>query len=216
MSDEIVEISKSRLNVLEQVNSLTNQLWNDPVEGIKIKESVKRKFPNSNLPEVDALNTSRKIESDILAKVEETKKETLARIEAFENSQKERDAKTADDISKQSFATDVETTRKKYQLSPEGMEKVFARMKEKNNPDVEAAAAWVTDHETKAAPINSSGYAPQTLNAFGSTQEDKDWELLNKNPWDMKFADKEINQILTDFNNGRGGLYGPNGMGGEL
>lgn len=216
MSDEIVEVSRAHLTELEKISSLTNALWNDPVEGIKIKESVKRKFPNSNLPEVDAINTIRKSESEIIAKVEAKEKALEDRISAFENSQKERDTKAADEASKKSFESDVESTRKKYQLSPEGMEKVFARMKEKNNPDVEAAAAWVTDHEVKAAPINASGYAPQNINPFGASEEDKNWELLNKNPWDMKFADKEINQICNDFNNGRGGLYGPNGMGGEL
>lgn len=216
MSDEIVEISRDRLVALERVNKLTNDLWNDPNLGLKVKELVKEKYPNSNLPEVDAIRTSRKVESEILSRVDAKEKALEDRISAFENSQKERDTKAADEKSKQAFESDVESTRKKYQLSPEGMEKVFARMKEKNNPDVEAAAAWVTDHEVKAAPINSSGYTPQNLNVFGSSQEDKDWELLNKNPWDMKFADKEINQICNDFNNGRGGLYGSNGMGGEL
>lgn len=216
MSNETVEISQSQLVALQNSSKLIDALWNDPVSGMTVKELTKKKFPNANIPELDAVQTVRKSETDILTKVEEANKATLSRIEAFEKSQKEKEDSDKEIKAKADFEAEVVSTKKKYQLSSEGMEKVFARMKEKNNPDVEAAAAWVTDHEVKAAPVQSSGYAPQSMNAFGSTQEDKDWELLQKNPWDMKFADKEITNILTDFNNGRGHLYGPNGMGGEL
>lgn len=218
MTDEIVEISKSRLNLLEGVSKLNNELWNDPNVGPKIKEIVKDKYPNANIPEVDAIRTARKTETDLLARVEEKEKALLSRIETFENSQKEKEEKESNTRAEREFASDVESVKKKYQLSAEGMEKVFARMKEKNNPDVESAAAWVTDHEPKQAPISSSSYSDPAFNPFGSkdSSENKAWETLNRNPWDGKFAEQEIAKITSDFANGRGDLYGPNGMGGQL
>lgn len=219
MSDEIVEISKSRLSALEGSSKLINDLWNDPKLGMKVKAITKEKFPNSNIPELDAVNEVHTTEERILTAVKAEKKTLEDRITAFEKNQQERDEKEANSRAESSFAADVEATKKKYQLSPEGMEKVFARMKEKNNPDVEAAAAWVTDHQAPAKPLDQPGYGSQSMdfqNSFNSAQDDKDWELLNKNPFDMKFADQEIRRITQDFNNGRGHLYGANGMGGEL
>lgn len=213
MSDEEVTVSAARLKLLERNANLAEALWNDPKHGMKIKEIAKEKWPDSNIPELDAIREVKKTESDILTKVEETKKETIARIEAFEAERKKEKEEAREARAKSDFESDVESAKKKYQLTPEGMEKVFARMKEKNNPDVEAAAAWVTDHQP--APLNHTS-APSAFNPFGSRSEDKDWELLNKNPFDGKFAEQEISRITADFANGLGHKYGANGMGGEL
>jgi len=216
MSEEYVEIPRSKLELLEGVSKLNNELWNDSQYGMQIKEIVKAKYPNANIPEVDMVRETRKAESEILSKVEQERVALEARMAAWEAKQTERDEKDAQTRAEKEFAAEVEAGRKKYALTQEGIDKVFARMKEKNNPDFESAAAWVTDHQAAAAPVEHSGYGPQSMNAFGSTAEDKDWELLNRNPWDMKFADKEIRQITQDFANGRGDRYGANGMGGEL
>src|ERR1700733_10386092 len=186
MSDEVVEISKSRLALLEGVSKLNNDLWNDPTIGPKVKELVKDKYPQANIPEVDALRTARKSETDILAKVEATKKETFDRLDAFEKAQKEKEEKDSNAKAEREFASEMDATKKKYQLTDEGMEKVIARMRAKNSPDVEAAAAWVTDHEPKQAPISGSGGHDASFNPFGSkdSSTDKAWEILNKNPWD--------------------------------
>lgn len=205
MTDEVVEVSRARLSLLEGVAKLKEELWNDPKHGMTIKKIVKEKYPDANLPEVDADATVRKAENDILSKVEEANKANIARIEAFEKSQKDREDKDAEKTATKNFESDVEATKKKYQLTPEGMEKVFARMKEKNNPDVEAAAAWVTDHEQKASPVTNSSYAPQDMNLYGSSQGDKEWEDLNKDP--IKFFDKTVTDMLNDFGNGNQSKY---------
>ena len=215
MTDEIVEISRSRLNLLEGVSKLNNELWNDPKYGSQIKEIVKEKYPNANIPEVDAARSVRKAESDILTKVEEANKATLSRIEAFEAAQKAREEKDVNTKAEKDFAADVEATKRKYQLTPEGMEKVFARMKEKNNPDVEAAAAWVTDHEPKQDPLMNPSYSPENMDMFGASRGDKEFEEINRHAFDGKWFDKEVRAINEDFMNGRGGLYGVDGMGGQ-
>ena len=216
MTDEIVEITRSRLNLLEGVSKLNNELWNDPKLGMQVKELVKEKYPNANIPEIDAARSVKKAESDILTKVEEANKATLARIEAFEAAQKKEKEDSIAAKAEKDFASEIEATKRKYQLTPEGMEKVFARMKEKNNPDVEAAAAWVTDHEPKQDPLMNSSYSPTNMDVFGSSSGDKEFEEINKHAFDGKWFDKEVRKINEDFINGRGGLYGADGMGGQL
>ena len=202
--DEFVEISKARLATLEGISKLNNELWNDSKYGMQIKEMVKEKYPNANIPEVDVVRTSKKAESEIMARVEAGNKEVLARIEAFEKAQAEAKEKDNNAKAEREFEASVEATKKKYQLTPEGMEQVFARMKEKNNPDVEAAAAWVTDHETKAKPVTNS-YAPQSMDMYGSKSGDKEWEALNRDP--LAYGDAELARIANDFQNGNFSKY---------
>lgn len=216
MTDDIIEISRSRLNLLEGVAKLKDELWNDPVHGMKIKEIVKEKYPNANIPEVDAFRSSKKAETDILNKVEEANKALTAKLDAFEAAQKKDKEDSAAAKAERDFASEIESTKKKYQLTPEGMEKVFARMKEKNNPDVESAAAWVTDHEPKQDPIMNSSYSPANMDLYGASSGDKEFEEINKHAFDGKWFDKEVRKINEDFLNGRGGLYGADGMGGQL
>lgn len=216
MTDETIEVRTSYLQNLENTKRLAETLWNDEKVGLPIKERYKELHPNANIPEVEVAKSAKKVHDEILSKVEATKKETVDRIEAFEKAQKEREDKDTQKRAETEFASEIESVKKKYQLTAEGMEKVFSRMKEKNNPDVESAAAWVTDNEPKTSPTHSSNYSPASLHPFGAGTEDKAWELLNKNPWDGRFADQEIRKIQEDFMNGRGHLYGSNGMGGEL
>lgn len=203
--DEMVEISQSRLALLEGVAKIKEELWNDSKFGPTIKEMVKQKFPNANIPEVDMARASRNAETTILAKVEEKEKALESRIEAFEKAQKERDEKDSNAKEEMAFTREVESVKKKYQLSSEGMEKVFSRMKEKNNPDVESAAAWVTDHEVKEAPPAASPYSPQSLDLYGSKSGDKAWEELNRDP--LAYGDAEIARMANDFSNGNFGKY---------
>jgi len=213
--EDTVEVSRSRLSLLENVGKLANELWNDDKIGLVVKERFKEKHPDANVPEVVIAQNSRKVEQEILSKVEAKEKAVDEKISHFEKTWKEKEEAENKRKAEQEFAAEVDAAKKKYQLTAEGMEKVFARMKEKNNPDVEAAAAWVTDHEVKT-PTSTSSFADPMFNPFGSRGEDKAWELLNRNPFDGKFAEQEIAKIQNDFASGRAHLYGPNGMGGEL
>lgn len=205
MTDEFVEIPKSRLQLLEDVARLKDSMWNDPKFGNQIKEMVKEKYPNANIPEVDMLRANRTAEAAILAKVEEKETALNARIEAFEKKQNERDAGAKQEKEEKEFASDIERTKAKYKLSSEGMEKVFNRMKEKNNPDVEAAAAWVTDHEVKDIPAPSSPFAPSAMDLYGSKSGDSAWADLNRDP--LAYGDAEIARMANDFANGNFGKY---------
>lgn len=204
MTDEIVEVSKSRLLALENVNQLKEALWNDPTTGPKIKELVKDKFPQADIPEVDIIRNTRKMEAEVLTKVAEKEKAVDEKISAFEKKWADRDEAAAKAKEEKEFESEVAAVKKKYQLTSEGMEKVFARMRDKNNPDVEAAAAWVTDHEVKA-PTQQSNYAPDTMDLYGSNSGADEWADLNKDP--RRYGDKVITEIINDFNNGNHNKY---------
>ncbi len=205
MSDDIVEISKAKLALLEGQSKLNQELWNDPKYGLQIKEMVKDKYPHANIPELDAFKAVKESESQILSKVAEKEKAVDEKIAAFEKTWQERDEKVASEKQEREFASEVEATKKKYQLSAEGMEKVFARMKEKNNPDVEAAAAWVTDHQVAAKPVDSNNFSPQDMNLYGSSHADAEWEAFNRNP--IKAGDAVLTEMINDFQNGRQDKY---------
>lgn len=204
MTDETIEVSKARLIALEGVNQLKEALWNDPKLGPQIKEMVKEKFPQANIPEVDAARAARKVESEVLEKVTAKEKALDDKIAAFNKAQEDRDTEYRTRKEEKEFESEVEDVRKKYQLTPEGMEKVFARMKAKNSPDVEGAAAWVTDQESKA-PVQENSFAPQTLDMYGANSGADEWRELNIDP--RKYGDKVLTEMSNDFRNGNFGKY---------
>ena len=202
--DDIVEISKSKLDLLNGVSTLNNALWNDPKVGMVMKERTKELYPNANIPEVDAVVSARKVEHELLTKVEAKEKAIEDRIAAFEAKQLATDEAAKNAQAEKTFSAEIDATKKKYNLTAEGMEKVFARMKEKNNPDVESAAAWVTDHEVKA-PVQNSNHSPSNMNLYGSSDGDAEWASLNKNP--QKWGDATLTEMINDFQSGNFGKY---------
>lgn len=204
MSDENIEVSKARLTALEGVNQLKEALWNDPKFGPQIKEMVKEKFPQANIPEVDAARAARKVETEVLEKFTAREKAIDEKIASFNKAQEDRDTEHRTRKEEKEFEVEVDSVRKKYQLTAEGMEKVFARMKAKNNPDVEAAAAWVTDHESKA-PMQENSFTPQGIDMYGANSGADEWRELNTDP--RKYGDKVITEMANDFRNGNFGKY---------
>jgi Skp family chaperone for outer membrane proteins len=204
MSDT-VELPVERAKILENSAKLLNQLWNDPKEGINVKKAWKNVFPDAVIPEVEIDREKNRIEQELATKAEETNKMLQDKLSAFEKKLQERDEAERSAKEAQQFEQEIDSVRRKYALTEEGMQKVYARMKEKNNPDVEAAAAWVTDHEVKAKPTSNSSFAPQEMNLYGSSNADKEWETLNKNP--IKYFDNTVTEMINDFNNGSFGKY---------
>lgn len=205
MTDETVEISRSQLALLQQTAQLTKALWDDPKHGMMVKEAAKDKFPDAVIPEVDTIRALRKTEESVTSRIDAATKALEDRLAASEKALKDKEDADAEAKETKKFAKAVDATKKKYQLTPEGMEKVFARMKEMNNPDVEAAAAWVTDHQAMTKPTDVSNYSPSDMNLYGSGREDAEWAELNKNP--LRWGSNEIAQMADDFANGRQGKY---------
>lgn len=202
---DTVEIGREELALLKQTANVANTLWNDSKYGMVMKEAVKEKFPTATIPEVDVIRTARVAEQKAAEIAEGAVKKIDERISAFEKTWNARDESAKAAKEEAEFSQEVEATKRKYNLTSEGMQKVFDRMKERNNPDVESAAAWVTDHESKPSPVPGNNYTPQSLNLYGSADGDKEWAELNANP--LKYGDKVLSEMANDFANGNYGKY---------
>jgi hypothetical protein len=211
---DIVEVPAQRLALLEKVEKLANGLFNDPKNGMMVKAAFKEKYPDAILPEVDAFNAAQNVKKDVLGAVDDRIKGLNDTMTKFIDEQKLAREAANKEREENDFARQCKDAQDRYRLTDAGMQAVFQRMKDMNNPDAEAAAAWVASNITKAEPVSGSGYAPH--NPFGINQPESHYELLNKNPFDGKFAEAEIAKINQDFANGKGYLYGADGMGGEF
>lgn len=195
---EMVEISKAELDLLRDGNTVLRSLWNDKEEGLSIKRRAKAKFPELHVPELDTIETVTKPYDQKLSKMEEENKQLRERFDKYEREKIEA-SEEAD------FTKDLDSAFKRFSLTEDGKKKAIDRMREKKSVDAEAAAAWVVSQEPKQKPTASSNYLPQSMNLYGSTEQDDKWGDLNKDP--VKFADREIANILSDFANGDGNKY---------
>lgn len=180
----------AELQRLAQSGKIAEQVWNDPIHGMKLKSIVKEAIPEANIPELDVLNQTNKVRDESFAKVEALE----AKLAKFEEANTKRLEDDKIQREEANFTSRLEAVRKAKHFTDEGMKKVIDRMKEHNNPDVEAAAAWVLSQEPKVP--TQSAYAPQTMDIYGSNSGDKKWEELNRNP--VAFFDKEVLEILND------------------
>lgn len=191
MADETVEISKSDLAILQNAHKLLGDLW-DGKTGMDFKKMVKAARPDTKIPELETIEAVTKPYDEKITHLTENNKKLEERLDKWEEDQKNRSEESE-------LSSTLHDVKKKYSLTDEGMDKVIARMKEKSNPDAEAAAAWVRDQLPKTKPVNNSNYTPQSFNLYGSSEKDEKWEALNKDP--IKFFDNEVATILNEFAN---------------
>ena len=184
------EISDAQLELANKYQTLYNKLWNDPKEGLAFKRKVKELVPEEQIPELDMIDTTVKPFEEKMAKQAEDNKALKERLDNIEKRSK--DEKEESDLVKS-----LDSARKKFHLTDEGFDKAVARMKEMNNPDAEAAAAWVASQEKKARPVGSSSFAPSALNLYGSNKVDESMADLHRDP--IAWQDATIQTMLDEF-----------------
>lgn len=211
---DIVEVPAQRLALLEKVEKLANGLFSDPKHGMTVKAAFKEKYPDAILPEVDAFHAAQAVKREVVSAVDDRIKglsDTMTKFIDEQKADREASNRKREDAD---FTQQIKDAQNRYHLTEAGMQAAFDRMKAQNNPDVESAAAWVASNIEKASPVSGSGYTP--VNPFGINAPEPHYELLNKDPFDGKFAEAEIARINADYAQGRGHLYGADGMGGEF
>lgn len=182
------EVSEEEYTVLTRAKNLLDRVWNDPEDGLNFKKKVKNLIPNAIIPEVEAANQTA-LEKRF-AKEAEERAAIAGRLDKWESARK--DEKEEGELSKT-----LNKVKSDFRFTDEGMDLVVSRMKEKNNPDAEAAAAWVLAQDKKNAPISKSNYSPASMNLFGAGKEDAMWADLNKDP--VAFFDAKTAEILNGF-----------------
>ena len=192
---DTVQVSKAEYATLQNAASfLKDGLWNDKDIGLKVKQKAKERFKDVAIPELEVQETLEAQKNAFEEKLEAERKareELKAEMDADKKSRQEKE----DNLS---FLDQYNKVKKDYSFTDEGMEKVMARMKEKNNPDIESAAAFVARQEP-SKPVSSSNYMPQEFdakNAFGGF-EGKVWEGF-ENPDTRRATENDIiNQVLN-------------------
>lgn len=187
----MAEITDERLAALTRAEKLLDALWNDKEKGLEFKKMVKAKVPDANIPQLDIIDTVTKPYNEKMASLEESNKKLTERLNNWET--EKLNAKEEADLAKQ-----LDAIRATHRFTDEGMKKVVERMRDKKNPDAEAAAAWVLAQEPKAKPVASSVVpgVPGKANLFGSAKASDDWKELNADP--VAYADQEIANIIAN------------------
>jgi hypothetical protein len=188
----MVEIDEEQLALLRRADAFLGKALNDGDIGPALQRKAKADFPNARFA-ADVADPFIKPIHDELKAEKEARTKLQDRLDARDKSEK--DAKETSELN-----ASLESARKRYRLTDEGMDKVMKRMRDMNNPDAEAAAAWVTDNEPAPKTTPASSYSPQALNLFGAGEksEDEKIQLLHRDP--LKFFDREVADILAEGN----------------
>ena len=186
------EVSEHELAVLRRAEGLLNNMISDPKEGLNVKRKIKALIPDAKFPELDVIDTVTQPFQARLAEQEKVNKSLADRLDAWETAQTNSKEESA-------LQAQLDSVKKAYSFTSDGMQKVIERMKEKNNPDAESAAAWVARQERKASPVTNSALMPSALNLYGSnkTSDDLDVVALNRDP--QGWADNKIIEMLNEF-----------------
>lgn len=165
-----VTVSKADYDTLTKIKALMDKAWDSKDTGPSLRKLLKTVEPGLKIPE--------DIADSVIAPVN-------TRLEGTEKSVKElgdRLTKFLDETTNEKATSrlrdELTSAQKKFGLDDEGMTKVMQRMKDKANPDVEAAAAWVASQAPKPQPISDHGISSISADLFGSTKQEDQWKAL--------------------------------------
>lgn len=190
---ETVTIPKSAYDTLTAIKSLMDKAWDSKETGSPLRKLLKQIDPNLKVPEDIADSVIAPVNARAEA-AEKAAKETSERLDKFL-------AETKDKDDTATLRKDLAAAQKKFGLDDEGLTKVMQRMKDKNNPDVESAAAWVASSAPKPQPISDHGITSLSADLFGTTKADDQYKELQTGGDPFKpggWFDREANKILNE------------------
>lgn len=132
---ETVTVSKAELDTLRNIRALMDKAWDNKEVGGPLRQLLKKVDPALKIPE----DVTASVIEPVNAKLTETQNEVKGlndRLTKFLD-------ETSNEKATSALRTELSAAQKKFGLDDEGMTKVMQRMKDKNNPDAEAAAAFV-------------------------------------------------------------------------
>jgi hypothetical protein len=185
------EITDAQKAEYDRALSALNAMWAHPEHGIAVKRAYKAIHPQASIPEVDAPEL---VVKPVLEEVETIKTGLTSLTERLDAMQVE---KTNEQESSR-LANGIDAAVVKYRLTPEGRATLIDQMKERQNPDAEAVAAWMVSEIPEPARANTSSFAPQTFSAGGLDDdvEAESMKELDANP--TRWFDKEVSKMLSD------------------
>jgi hypothetical protein len=185
-------VSKAELDSLRAIKALMDKAWDNKETGANFRKLLKTVEPTIKIPDDLADSAIAPIKGE----VDETKKLVTdfgARLDKFL-------AETNDEKATTALKSDLSAAQKRFGLDDDGMKKVMERMRDKNNPDVEAAAAFVASQIPPPKPVDT-GMGGLGAGLFGSTAKDDNYEALQTGGDPFKpggWFDKEAAKILNE------------------
>lgn len=173
--ENTVTMSSEEANALRSAHMLLNKLYNHPDKSMDFKHLLRE--TGHKVPELDVVDQVVKPRDEKLSSLESEMKKLREERDAERKAAK--DKQDEDDL-----RGTLDSVRKEYGFDEEKMSKVMSRMKEKNNMDAEAAAAWVASKEPKPKLSTAShNFGPSSFDgkkAFAGEGEaaDKEWKML--------------------------------------
>lgn len=169
--------------------ALLNKLTGDPKVGRQAKEAIRAVNPNARFPDLEIEDRVNTLVEERVSRAEKAAADAAAALEADRRQRAEERAESE-------LARRIDSVRGKYRFTEDTMQKVFDRMKAENNPDIEAAAAFVNEGIPKPGPKPADNLLPQGLDLFGMQSKPDDLKPLHDNP--MGWFDREVRAVLND------------------
>lgn len=194
MSDnpDLVSVSRGQYDLASRSAELLSKMLGDPRTAAQAEELVSRINPAATFPQRDMRNA-------ILQPVEARLEAEQAARKVLEDRLNAREAKEAEAATladQNAMMSRINAVKAKRGFSDEAMEQVIQRMRDNNNPDVEAAAAYVADSLPKPGPATGHDYLGGSVDVFGSQSETDQWKGLTANP--DKWLTNELRTIARD------------------
>lgn len=190
---ETVTISKDSFETLTKIKALMDKTWDGKDTGGPLRALLKKVDPSIKIPEDVADSVIAPVNARAEA-AEKAAKDTAERLDKFLAESKDKDDTAT-------LRTELSSAQKKFGLDDEGLTKVMQRMKDKSNPDVEAAAAWVASQAPKPQPLADHGISGMSADLFGSTKQDEQWKDLQTGGDPFRpggWFDREAIKILNE------------------
>lgn len=190
-SDTVV-VPRGDWELTQRAHNLLNNLLTNPGTAPSVEDAIAKVNPTAKFPGREAREAQY---APVRSEIEQERAERLALQKRLDD----RDA--ADATAREKSAEDallarMSSIKSKRGFSDEMMDKVVTRMREQNNPDIDAAAAWVSESLPKPGPIVGHDFLPSTVDAYGTASKDKAWEGLHTNP--DKWQTDELRSIVRD------------------
>lgn len=160
-----------------------------------IEDAIAKVNPTAKFPGREAREA---LSGPILSQLEQERKAREA-LEARLKEREDAEAKAKEDHQVEELRGRLDKIKKSRGFSDEAMEKVLQRMRDNNNPDVDAAAAWVAETLPKPAPATATpgfDYLGGNVDVYGSHTQDEAWKGLHENP--DRWLTNELRTIAHD------------------
>lgn len=201
----VVTVPRSQAELWQRSTALLDRMLGDPVDAPAVEAIIAKHNPAATFPGRAAREA---IVNPLMEAVDKRAAEIQAKLDAEAAARTELQAKwdareTAEAEARQKAQETALTNRlteiqTKRGFSDETMQKVLERMRENNNPDVDAAAAWVAESIPKPLPTSGHDYLPSTVDVYGSSEDPATtaWKGLHENA--QKWQTDELRAIVRD------------------